>query len=286
MIDPVFETMIASDGYAIHVARRPASEPIRGRVLVIHGVQSHGGWYLNLGRVLADRGYETIFPDRRGSGRNQVDRGHAASHRRLIDDVVEALDSFRDGKPTTLAGISWGGKLATIAAAKRPDLVDALALICPGLHPRIDVSRSERLRIAWAFFTNRRKQFPIPLADPALFTDSPEGQAFIKADPLGLRTASASLLVASRFIDAEVRAVRGKVRQPALLILGGRDRIVDNDLTRTYFDRIGSVSPRTIDYPQGGHTLEFETDPTRYAHDFADWLDATRPPFGTNPATG
>ncbi len=277
MIEPQFSTQIASDGYALHLTRWRTEGRPRGRVVVIHGVQSHGGWYHHLGRTLAGRGYEAIFPDRRGSGRNEVDRGHARSSGRLLEDVAELLASLRQDDPATpiaLAGISWGGKLAVITAAWRPELVEALALICPGLHPRVDVDRAERLRIALAFFTNRRKRFPIPLADPALFTDSPEGQAFIASDALSLRTATASLLAASRFIDRGVQRARGKVRQPCLLMLAGHDRIVDNERTRAYFAGIGSSRPRSIEYPDGHHTLEFDPDPSRYALDLAGWLDA------------
>lgn len=280
MVEPAFATQSATDGYRLHTTVWPTEGRPRGRVVVLHGVQSHGGWYHNLGRTLAPRGYETTFPDRRGSGKNEVDRGHAGSARRLLDDVAEILRVLRDRDPAVpiaLAGISWGGKLAVITAARRPELVDALALICPGLHPRVDVGRGERLRIALAFFTDSRKRFPIPLADPALFTDSPEGRAFIASDPLGLRTATASLLVASRLIDRGVRAARGKVRQPALLMLAGHDRIVDNARTRAYFDGIGSCRSRVIDYPDGHHTLEFDPDPSRYALDLADWLDETMP---------
>ena len=90
-------------------------------------------------------GYEAHFPDRRGSGANRRDRGHTPSTGRLLDDVAEYLadrSARRDpASPIALAGISWGGKLAVITAGRRPDLVDALALICPGLHPRVGVSR-------------------------------------------------------------------------------------------------------------------------------------------------
>jgi acylglycerol lipase len=278
MIESVSSKHNASDGYAFHLCRWPAVGNLRGRVVVLHGVQSHGGWYENLGRTLAGRGYETIFPDRRGSGRNEVDRGHTPSSRRLLDDVSELLAVLRKEAPPApiaLAGISWGGKLAVITAARARDKVDALALICPGLHARVDPSRAERLRIAWAFFTNRRKHFPIPLADPALFTANPKGQAFIAADPLGLRTATAMLLAASRFIDRRVRSARRLVQQPVLLMLAGQDRIVDNDRTRAYFDGIPSKQKRIIEYPEGHHTLEFDPDPSRYAVDLADWLDET-----------
>jgi acylglycerol lipase len=280
MIEPEVFAQTMSDGYSVHVTRwRPEGRP-RGHLVVLHGVQSHGGWYHNFGRTLADRGYETTFPDRRGSGKNTVDRGHASSDIRLLDDVAECLRSVRDRDPSlpiALAGISWGGKLAVITAARRPELVDALALICPGLHPRVDVGRRERLKIALAYFLNRRKHFPIPLADPALFTATPEGQSFIASDPLSLRTATAALLAASRFIDVRVRRAQKKVRQPALLMLGGQDRIVDNAKTLDYFEGTGSTSRRVIEYPEGHHTLEFEPDPSRHALDLADWLDGTLP---------
>jgi acylglycerol lipase len=278
MIEPVYEVHEARDGYPLHATRWETAGPALANVVVLHGVQSHGGWYHNLGRTLAGRGYATTFPDRRGSGKNEADRGHARSSGQLLDDVAVTLRSLHDAEPDlpiAVAGISWGGKLAVITAAKQPELVDALALICPGLHPRVDVSKGERLRIALAFFTSRRKRFPIPLADPALFTDSPEGQAFIASDPLGLRDATASLLAASRFIDRGVARVRGQVSQPSLLMLSGHDRIVDNARTLAYYEGIGPGRRRVIEYPDGHHTLEFDPDPSRYAIDLTDWLDET-----------
>ncbi|MGE3820227.1 MAG: alpha/beta fold hydrolase [Isosphaeraceae bacterium] len=278
MIEPRAEIQRASDGYPQHVLVWPTAGAPRGRVVVLHGVQSHGGWYHRLGRSLAEAGYEAQFPDRRGSGANERDRGHAPSARRLIDDVAERLRTLRDvdpDTPLTVAGISWGGKLAVLAAAGHPDLVDGLALICPGLHPRVGVSRRERLRITLAFLTNRRKTFPIPLNDPALFTGSPEGQRFIAEDPLGLRLGTAGLLGTSMFIDLRLRRAPSKVTRPVLLMLAGRDRIVDNAKTLAYVQRLASPRNELIEYPEGHHTLEFEPDPARYANDLVEWLGRT-----------
>jgi alpha-beta hydrolase superfamily lysophospholipase len=266
----------ASDGYPIHVAVWPAAEPLRGRVVVIHGVQSHGGWYHRLGRTLADAGYETHFPDRRGSGANRQERGHAPSAWRLVADLAEWLESLRGqdaGLPLCLAGISWGGKLAVITAAYHPGLVDALALVCPGLEPRVGVSAGERLGIAWAYLTNRYKTFPIPLSDPELFTASPEGQAFIAADRLALHAGTAGLLASSTFIDIRVRRAGKRVHQPILLMLAGRDRIVDNARTCRVVARLASADKTVVEYPDAHHTLEFEPDPARYARDLIAWLD-------------
>jgi alpha-beta hydrolase superfamily lysophospholipase len=277
MTEPRREIQRASDGYEIRVAVWPTAGRIRGRIVILHGVQSHFGWYFGLGTTLAQAGYEVHFPDRRGSGSNSVDRGHTPSARRLIDDVAERLETLRGLEPNVpiaLAGISWGGKLAVVTAAKYPQRVDLLALVCPGLQPRVGVPFRQRLAIAWAFFTDRRKTFPIPLSDPALFTASPEAQRFIASDTLGLHQGTAGLLAASVFLDRRVRSAPARVHQPVLLMLAGQDRIVNNAKTLAYFERIASLDKTVIEYPDAHHTLEFEPDSARYARDLATWLDS------------
>ena len=130
MIEPRSEIQHAADGYPIHVAVWEATPPLRARVVIVHGMQSHGGWYQNLGRVLSEAGFEVHFPDRRGSGANQKDRGDTPSARRLIDDIAERLRDLQNREPRVpniLGAISWGGKTALVTAADHPDLVDALA---------------------------------------------------------------------------------------------------------------------------------------------------------------
>lgn len=269
---PDLRVWTASDDYPIAVASwKPTGKPI-GRVVVLHGVQSHQGWYHGLGNRLAARGFETHFPDRRGSGSNHKDRGHTPSWRRLVEDVGEFVSSLGAELPVAIVGISWGGKLAVLAASQYAGKMQALALLCPGLQPRVGVSRLERLQITLAYFMKRRKMFRIPLSDPALFTASASGQSFIANDPLALREASAGLLAASRFIDRAAVKAPPLIRQPALLMLASEDRIIDNALTRTYFDRIASTDRTIIEYPGAHHTLEFEPNPAIHADDLARWL--------------
>jgi alpha-beta hydrolase superfamily lysophospholipase len=248
---------------------------------VLHGVQSHAGWYHGLGRRLAARGYAAYFPDRRGSGANSQARGHSPSPQRLIDDLLElnaALRTHEQGRPAiphAVAGISWGGKLAVCLAARQPDAFQAVALLCPGLHPRVGVRTREKWGVALAVLTGRSasRHFPIPLADPRLFTDDPEAQTFIASDPLSLRTGSAALMFASRIIDGWVRRAPERIHVPVLLMLAGHDQIVDNAQTRTFFERLASRAKRLMEYPDGHHTMEFDSDPARYAYDLAGWLD-------------
>ncbi len=280
MIEPQSQCQVASDGYRLHITawKVPEGTPLRGRVVAVHGIQSHGGWYHRLGRTLAEAGYETYFPDRRGSGQNRVDRGHARRPGWLIKDQVEFLASVRarsPSAPVALLGISWGAKIVLTAAARRPDLVDAIGLLCPGLCPSVDVEPRDKLKIGLAFLFRRRKTFPIPLNDPALFTATEEGRAFIAGDPLALRVGTAGLLASSAILDRMVARAMRKVQTPTLLMLGSEDRIIDNAKTRDAFERIPAANRRILEYPGAHHTLEFEPDPTMYASDLVTWLGET-----------
>src|SRR5207248_7362101 len=120
-------TFVASDGYPLHIAVWPTAprSPQRGQIVVLHGVQSHSGWYPRLGRTLASSGYPASFPDRRGSGANHRERGHTPSAGRLIRDLVEWLRTLRSEDPrlpTALAGISWGAKPVAIVAGRHREL--------------------------------------------------------------------------------------------------------------------------------------------------------------------
>lgn len=269
------ETHTAGDGYRWRYRRYPAAGPERGRVVCLHGIQSHGGWYDLTCRRLAEAGYAVSFLDRRGSGLNEQARGDTPSGRRLLDDVAEFLRAQppAPGRPTFLLAISWGGKLAVGLQRRHPGLVEGLMLLCPGLCPRIGPPRRERLRIAWARLVAPTRLFPIPLDDPELFTATPSRQQFIRDDPLALRQATARFLFESFRLDLYARRAAKQVKVPTLLMLAERDRIIDNARTRAFAARF----PRdveVIEHPGAHHTLEFEPSPERYLGLLLGWLGA------------
>jgi alpha-beta hydrolase superfamily lysophospholipase len=86
-------TFTASDGYAWRYRRyEPLIEP-RARVVCVHGIQSHGGWYEQSSTRLCQAGYSVYFLDRRGSGLNEQARGDTPGFQRLLDDLAEFLRS-------------------------------------------------------------------------------------------------------------------------------------------------------------------------------------------------
>jgi alpha-beta hydrolase superfamily lysophospholipase len=273
LADPILLTHVAGDGYRWKYRQYDPPGPPRGRVVCVHGIQSHGGWYDHSCRRLAEAGFAVSFLDRRGSGLNQQDRGDAPGFRRLVDDIAEFLRSVRDSLPLFLVAISWGGKPATALLKRHPGLVDGLALLCPGFKARVRPPLRERLGIVWSYLTGRRKLFPVPLNDPELFTTSPEWQRFLRDDPLAVRQATARLLAHSVRLDGYLRFVPAHVTVPVLLLLAGQDRIIDNARTRHFVETFATLDKTIIEYPEAHHTLEFEPRPHRYLDDLIGWLE-------------
>ena len=269
---PRLRYFTAADGYrfAVRVWDRPAAA---GRVVVIHGIVSHGGWYLSSCRHLAENGFEVHALDRRGSGLNMAARGDVPSYETWLTDVESYVASLTPGVPTVLAGISWGGKF--VAALAKRNLTDlaGVAMICPGLFARQQANVLQRSLLRAAGLAGLAGlRIAIPLRDPALFTDTPRWCDYIRDDPLTLRRVTIRFALADLKLNAYARAAPEQIRVPALLMLAGRERIVDNPRTHDFFRRINSPDKTELTYPAAGHTLEFEPDPAGYLRNLRNWV--------------
>lgn len=284
MSEPAIRTFRASDGYELHYRHFPASTDLPRVVVVgLHGIQSHSGWYEYSSGKLAEAGFEVNFLDRRGSGLNSHKRGDAPHADRLIADVVQFLQLVRHeiqqrpgSAPTTcvLMGVSWGGKLAAAVAARRPELVDGLALLYPGIFARVraraDQRRLIRLANAWG---KGGKPIKIPLDDPKLFTGDPHWQLYIEHDPLALREVTVSFLDANLTLDALAQNSAPHLRCPVLMMLAGRDEIIDNRASARFFLEMAAARKRLVDFPAARHTLEFEPNRDEFIRELQAWLN-------------
>lgn len=104
-----------------------------GRTLVlVHGLGGSIANWDQLGPRLRSRGH-VIAIDLPGFGLSPPGRDWSLeTHAGAIIETVERM-----GPPAVLVGNSLGGLLCELVAARRPDLVDALVLICPATPPRL-----------------------------------------------------------------------------------------------------------------------------------------------------
>jgi pimeloyl-ACP methyl ester carboxylesterase len=230
------------------------------RTLVyLHGIESHGAWFLPVAERLARFGFTVHLLDRRGSGLNRGEEvaADAASAEILLEDV-QRFRTWIGDRDLTLAGLSWGGKLALASAIRRPGGVNGVVLIAPGLVPRVDLPRRDKLAVLADLALGRgRRTFAIPIDDD-MFTRRPEHLAYIGADPARLGRVTSRFLLASRALDRIVARGVKSLECAVLLLLAGEDRIVDNARVERLLSALPAGRLRTVSYPGADHSLQFE----------------------------
>lgn len=271
-----------SDDYHHHYRHWPAAEGVpRGYVVALHGIQSHSGWYEYSSKRVSDAGFDVRFLDRRGSGLNGCQRGHTPHYERLLHDVRQFLtqvkyerDSQRPGAPIILTGISWGGKVAATTAIRYPHLVDGLALLYPGICAKVKPSWWQRRLMTLGLSLGKgAERVPVPLDDPALFTGEPDWQEYIRNDEFTIHRVSLDFLKASLDLEQAIEAEASRLKAPLLMMLAGRDDIIDNERTLRLLSRFGAPQENLIVYNEARHTLEFEKNRREIFSDYLEWLN-------------
>lgn len=267
-------TYTAPDGAALRALRYHAPAA-RTALIYLHGIESHAGWFDTAARLFAGRGYDVHCLDRRGSGVNGAARGFVPGHTRsagvLLDDVRAYLAPVRSQYAGVfLVGLSWGGKLALAYALGRPQDVDGLVLITPGLRARVDVSLRTKLRIVLASCFAPRTPIALPI-EPEMFTRTPVHLAYIRDDPLRLHHVTARFLFESRRLDGFIARRIATNRLPIQLFLAGRDQIIDNAGVLRILRRGGQAELDVRTYDDQTHAIQLDA-PQRLVGDLDAWL--------------
>jgi pimeloyl-ACP methyl ester carboxylesterase len=95
-------------------------------VVLVHGSLDRGAAFARVVAAEPLAGLHTLRYDRRGYGRS-VDVGPPAGLDEHVDDLLAVID----GRPAVVAGHSYGGLVALVAAVRAPDLIRAVAAFEP-----------------------------------------------------------------------------------------------------------------------------------------------------------
>jgi pimeloyl-ACP methyl ester carboxylesterase len=236
-------------GGELHVRRARGTGPAAEPAVLVHGLGGSATNWTDLMGLLRPQ-LDCWAPDLPGFGWSSPPpdgrytlEAHARSVRELIETVV--------GCPVHLLGNSLGGAVATVLAARRPDLVRTLTLVSPALPVRLPRTSNAHLPALAAPWVGQRlarrlgrypveqrvrATFALCFADPGRVPPERFAQAVEEAgrrarlpyDSDALLASLRALLAAYlRRGPASLWHVAGQVRAPTLLVYGQRDRLVD-----------------------------------------------------------
>ncbi len=137
--DPTLTSFISHDGQTLAVQDwlPTRGEPVRGVVLIVHGLGEHAGRYDALAKRLNDWGFAVRGYDQLGHGDSAGARGGIPTDTRLLDDLADVVDDTRrrmaSDVPLILLGHSMGGLVAARLVSLQMRTVDALVMSSPAL---------------------------------------------------------------------------------------------------------------------------------------------------------
>lgn len=249
-----------------------AATPARHRILYLHGIESHGTWFLPAALRLRELGCTTWLLDRRGSGLNrETAPGDAGGARILLEDIRRFRAAAGD-PPLHVVGLSWGGKLATAAAIDRPAGVRSLVLITPGLRSLVDLSPAAKAWMLAGLLAGGRNRVKVPI-EPEMFTRTPDYLEFIRTDPWRLTRVTGRFLLAGLALDRMVARGLPALDLPVLLFLAGGERIIDNDGVLRLLERLPAGRLQVRRYEDATHSIQFD-QVDRLVADLAAHLEA------------
>jgi alpha-beta hydrolase superfamily lysophospholipase len=248
-------------------------------VVLVHGLQSHAGWFLDAGARLAAQGLAVYAPDRRGSGRSGSPRGDIRDYRDWLADVEAVVTAARTTYPGTtvhLVGHCFGANLALGVALRKQVPVASVAMLTPGLYVQPDYRLLDKVRVGLAALISPRTYFRVP-QDDGLFSRDPGVLEWIGRDELGARRVTARCLLQVSRLLAELREGIAQLDVPLLVCEASRDRLSDNRRNRRLLEATLGSRCRWLPF-DAEHFLLAEPCAEQVVSELAQWARAHSAP--------
>ena len=276
-------TITTTDGLALHLRLWPADTgiPVRGAVLIVHGLGEHIGRYAHVVARLNAAGWTVAGHDQRGHGASEGARGALAHADSLLRDLALVIDAVRAAHPGPLMvlGHSLGGLVAArfVAGGVTPSAgerewhraVDALVLSSPALNA--GMSSAQRLLLAATAPLTPNLAVGNGLEAEWLSHDPAVVQAY-RDDPLVHDRITPRL--AQFIVDAgtvvQQRAAQWNV--PTLLIYAGADRCVAPAGSRTFAAAAPAGLMTAREWPALFHEIFNEPERDEVLGVLVEWL--------------
>jgi len=243
-------------------------------VIMVHGLQSHSGWFVQSAAFIGALGHPVYAIDRRGSGLSRQRRGDSKDFHDWSDDIHDVTRRVllrHGGSQVLVVGHCFGAIPATIFAEGHPQMVKGLILTTPGIFTHTSIPFSQVLKIIFSAPGKRDYHLPSPL-DPSLFSELDEYERFITADGLGLTSVSGDFYWQVHRARSYLLQHDRELNMPLLVAFAGEDPIADNEKTRTWLSRLPSPFRSELRYADARHILEFSQEREAFFADLARWL--------------
>ena len=275
--ESTLSTFIASDGDNVIVQDWPLEPgvPLRGVVIVVHGLGEHAGRYDHVARQLNAWGFAVRGYDQCGHGESGGARGSLPTDTRLLDDLADIVDSTRarmnKKTPLIVLGHSMGGLVAGRFVSLGIRKVDGLVMSSPALNAGMNRFQKFLVSVLPKIAPDLRVGNGVK---PQFISHDPAVVAAYRNDPLVHDRISARL---ARFIaDAgpKTLALAPQWTVATLLLYAGDDRLLNPQGSRDFAASAPKQLVTAKCFEDMYHEIFNERDAEPVFAELKRWLDA------------
>ena len=278
------EERIQGGAGSLYVRSWRPDGPARALVVIVHGFNSHGGYYPWVGEQLKAAGYAAYSVDLRGRGNSDGERYYAEHINDYLDDVdrlVKLAHTREPGLPLYILGHSAGGVISCVYTLEHQQ--DIAGLICESFAykvPAPDIALSILKGVS--HIAPHAHVLRLKIDD---FSRDPQVVQAMKDDPFVGGEVQPSITVAA-MVCADERLEREfpLIRIPVFIMHGTEDKVTVPSGSQFFYDTAGSADKTLKMYEGHAHDLLNDYGKEQVMADIRAWID-TRLAVAAMPAS-
>jgi acylglycerol lipase len=246
---------------------------IRGIMILIHGFNSHSGYFAWPAEQFAGSGFASYALDHRGRGKSEGERWFVDQFSDWLGDVDKLVDIARSenpGVPVYVLGHSVGGVIGSSYVFEHQQ--EIAGLICESF--AFDVGLPNLVQLAFEGVGYLAPHLPLYSLKNEIFSRNPDVVAQMNSDPL-IANEKQPAETASEVLKAAARLKENmpKFKVPVFIIHGTDDKATLPRGSQYFYDNVGSEDKTLKLYEGGYHDLLNDIDKEIVMADILAWVN-------------
>jgi acylglycerol lipase len=246
---------------------------VRGIMILIHGFNSHSGYFAWPAEQFAGSGFAAYALDHRGRGKSEGERFYVERFSDWLEDLDKLVGIARSENPSVpvyVLGHSVGGVIASSYVFEHQTEISGL--ICESF--AFDVGLPHLVQLALEGASYLVPHLPVYSLKNEIFSRDPDVVTQMNNDPL-IANESQPAETASEVLKAAARLKENmpNFKVPVFIIHGTDDKATRPEGSQYFYDNVGSEDKTLKLYDGGYHDLLNDLDKELVMADILAWVN-------------
>jgi acylglycerol lipase len=250
---------------------------VRGVMILIHGFNSHSGYFAWSAERFEENGFAAYALDHRGHGKSEGERFYVEKFSEWLEDVDKLVDIARSensGVPVYVLGHSVGGVIGSSYVFEHQS--EIAGFICESF--AFDVGLPHLVQLALEGASYLAPHLPVYKLQNEIFSRDPKVVAEMNNDPL-IANEKQPAETSSEVLKAAARLKENmpNFKVPVFIIHGTEDKATRWQGSQYFYDNVGSEDKTLKLYEGGYHDLLNDIDKELVMADILAWVNQRVP---------